>query len=86
MTTTSQLSGSIHVATPHISVRGVKLVRAADALWRVHSAARIIGHLRLLDTPLGPRYRAERLHLPSGTFRVVGEFWSADDAVAALEG
>jgi hypothetical protein len=34
--------------------------------------------------PLGIRYRAERLHLATGQFRLVGDFWRADDAVAAL--
>ena len=84
MKTTPLLSPGVHFATPRIASRE-KLVRAGDDLWRVQaSAARIIGHLRLVITPLGVRYRAERLHLATGTFRLVGEFWSPDDAVAAL--
>lgn len=46
----------------------------------------IIGHLRLALTPLGVLYRAERLHLASGAFRLAGEFWAPDDAIAALRG
>ncbi|QTV79696.1 hypothetical protein [Microbacterium sp. NIBRBAC000506063] len=85
MTTTQQLSPGVHFATPTLTSPHEKLVRAADDLWRVQAAgARILGHLRLTINPLGVRYRAERLHLPTGTFRLVGEFWSADDAVAAL--
>jgi hypothetical protein len=45
---------------------------------------RVLGHLRIVADPLGLRYRAERLHLATGTFRLVGEFWRPDDAVAAL--
>ncbi|UWF78508.1 hypothetical protein [Microbacterium neungamense] len=61
------------------------LERAADHLWRVvDERGSIRGHLRVVADPLGIRYRAERLHLASGTFRLVGEFWQADDAVAAL--
>lgn len=85
MTTTQQLSPGVHFATPRISSPQVRLVRAADDLWRVQTTdTRILGHLRLTINPLGLRYRAERLHLPTGVFRLVGEFWSPDDAVAAL--
>lgn len=72
-------------ATPRLSSGREHLVRAADHLWRVQDRAeRVLGHLRIVTDPLGLRYRAERLHLATGTFRLVGEFWRADDAVAAL--
>ncbi|MFT4258691.1 hypothetical protein [Microbacterium sp.] len=72
-------------AAPALSSRREHLVRAGARLWRVHDARGAVrGHLRLLEGPLGMHYRAERLHLPSGGFRVVGDFWRADDAVAAL--
>ncbi|MBO3664036.1 hypothetical protein [Microbacterium stercoris] len=75
---------SVPVATPHIRGRE-RLDRAGAALWRVVARdERIIGHLRQVDHPLGVRFRAERLHLPSGSFREVGEFWSPDEAVASL--
>jgi len=44
----------------------------------------VLGHLRIVADPLGLRYRAERLHLATGAFRIIGEFWCVDDAVAAL--
>lgn len=73
--------------TPALRSPREHLVRAAENLWRVHDAHdRIIGHLRTLWHPLGVRYRAERLHLATGTFRLIGEFWSPDDAVSALRG
>ncbi len=70
---------------PVLRSRSEHLERAADHLWRViDDRGSIRGHLRVVADPLGIRYRAERLHLPSGGFRLVGEFWDPDDAVAAL--
>lgn len=75
----------IPYAAPPLSSSRERLVRAADHLWRVQDAAgRILGHLRIVADPLGLRYRAERLNLATGAFRVVGEFWRADDAVSVL--
>jgi hypothetical protein len=72
-------------STPRLSSPREHLVRASAHLWRVQdSAGRVLGHLRILADPLGIRYRAERLHLATGQFRLVGDFWRADDAVAAL--
>ncbi|PKI92857.1 hypothetical protein CW368_00675 [Actinomycetales bacterium SN12] len=71
--------------TPSLRTHAEHLDRAGDHLWRVVDAKGAIrGHLRVIADPLGIRYRAERLHLASGAFRLVGEFWDADDAVAAL--
>lgn len=71
--------------TPRLRSSRERLERAGDHLWRVVDArGSIRGHLRVVADPLGIRYRAERLHLASGSFRLVGEFWDADDAVAAL--
>lgn len=71
--------------TPTLRTRAERLDRAGDHLWRVIDARGAIrGHLRVIADPLGIRYRAERLHLTSGTFRLIGEFWDADDAVASL--
>lgn len=72
-------------ATPQLSSPKEQLVRASAHLWRVQDATgRVLGHLRLLPDPLGMRYRAERLHLATASFRLVGDFWKPDDAVAAL--
>ncbi|WAA67828.1 hypothetical protein [Microbacterium oxydans] len=75
----------IPIATPRLSSAREHLVRAADHLWRVQDRREhVLGHLRVVSDPLGLRYRAERLHLATGAFRVIGEFWRVDDAVAAL--
>ena len=72
-------------AAPRLSSRREHLVRAGDRLWRLLDASgRILGHLRVVPDPLGLRYRAERLIPASGSFRLIGEFWNADDAAAAL--
>lgn len=84
MMITHQLSPLPH-AEPRLASKHVRLVRAADHLWRVQDArGRILGHLRIVADPLGPRFRAERLTLATGTFRLVGDFWHPDDAVQAL--
>lgn len=73
-------------AAPQLTSPRERLVRAAGDLWRVQEAStdRILGHLRIAVDPLGLRYRAEHLHRATGAFRVIGEFWRADDAVQAL--
>lgn len=72
-------------ATPHLVSERERLVRASDHLWRVQdTAGRILGHLRIVADPLGLRYCAERLHVATGTFRLVGSFWQPDDAVQTL--
>ncbi|MCT1363292.1 MULTISPECIES: hypothetical protein [Microbacterium] len=73
------------LVAPPLASRREHLVRAADHLWRVQdSREHVLGHLRVVADPLGLRYRAERLHLATGDFRLIGEFWRADDAVDAL--
>lgn len=75
----------VSYATPTLQSTREHLVRASEQLWRVQDAAgRILGHLRIVADPLGLRYRAERLHLATGAFRIVGEFWRPDDAVQVL--
>ena len=59
--------------------------RAGHDLWRVvDPSGHVIGHVQSVDDPLGVRFRAKRYHAPSTRFRELGEFWSADDAVACL--
>ncbi|GAB3599442.1 hypothetical protein [Microbacterium tumbae] len=83
--TTTKTLPEVPFATPALSSPRERLIRASDHLWRVHDADdRILGHLRITADPLGLRYRAERLHLATGTFRVIGEFWTADEAVQTL--
>lgn len=76
---------TVRWATPPLRSAAEHLDRAGDQLWRViDRRGSVRGHLRVVVDPLGIRFRAERLHLASGNFRLVGEFWSVDDAVAAL--
>ncbi|BDZ38366.1 hypothetical protein [Microbacterium suwonense] len=85
MNTMSETLPSLRWKTPALRKGPERLERAGDHLWRVVDAhGTIRGHLRVVADPLGIRYRAERLQLASGRFLLVGEFWEADDAVAAL--
>ncbi|UGS27669.1 hypothetical protein K8F61_05650 [Microbacterium resistens] len=84
-TATSPAVPAVRWATPALSRTRETLQPAGERLWRVlDERGTIRGHLRVAPDPLGVRYRAERLHLATGAFRLVGEFWSPDDAVAAL--
>ena len=75
----------VRYTTPQLESKREHLVRASEQLWRVHDdTGRVLGHLRIVTDPLGLRFRAERLHLATGRFRIIGEFWRADDAVQAL--
>lgn len=63
----------------------VRLTPAAPDLWRViDTAGRVIGHLAACGSEAGIRYEARLLHVQTHTFRALGEFWSADDAVDCL--
>lgn len=86
MNDTSMTTAEKPWAMPTITSTREHLVRAADQLWRVqeNASGKVLGHVRTATDPDGLRYRAERLQLASGAFRLIGEFWRADDAVAAL--
>ena len=72
--------------TPRLAPRSrVRLVPAAPSLWRVlEPDGLVIGHLQEVAESGGIRFRARRLHPESHTFRDLGDFWSADDAVECL--
>jgi hypothetical protein len=74
------------LATPD-TPRGtrLRLARAAPELWRViDERGRVIGHLQALAEGAELRYRARRFHSPTRTFRDLGDFWSAVDAIDCL--
>lgn len=84
---TPDLLPAIRWATPTLSRSVERLIPAGEALWRVlDPRGAVRGHLRIVPDPLGVRYRAERLNLAAGVFQSYGEFWSPEDAVAALRG
>lgn len=63
----------------------VRLVPAAPSLWRVLDATgRVLGHIQTSRDREGVRFRARRFHATTRTFRELGEFWTADDAVDCL--
>lgn len=69
---------------PQISPR-LALVAAGLGRWRVlDGSGRALGHLERHETPRGPRFRAQRYHAPSRSFREIGLFWSAHEAAECL--
>lgn len=72
--------------TPQLTrAMSMRLVAAAPALWRiVDRSGHVIGHLQAIGSGRDVRYSARRFHPPSRTFRELGEFWSADDAVDCI--
>jgi hypothetical protein len=77
---------NISAGIPRLSrARDVRLIAAAPALWRiVGPSGRVMGHLQAVRQDHDVRYSARRFHAPSRTFRELGEFWSADDAVECV--
>ena len=73
-------------SAPVLSPRSrMKLVAAGPSLWRVLApSGRVIGHLQAIAEARGIRFRARRFHAATHTFRDLGDFWSADDAVECL--
>lgn len=69
---------------PQISPR-LALIPAGRGRWRVlDGSGRALGHLERHETAIGPRFRAQRFHAPSRSFREVGDFWSAHEAAECL--
>lgn len=62
-----------------------RLTRVARGRWRVSDrTGRIVGHLHSIHTERGWRYAAERFSAASRTFRALGEFWTAAEALDCL--
>ncbi len=81
-----EILAPITFATPALpSLPQVRLVRAADDLWRVlQEPGHVIGHLKVVTHPLGLRYRACRFHRTTARLHTLGDFWSAEEAVRCL--
>lgn len=81
------MNSLLHSAAPPSLVRGqgLRLNAAAPTLWRVvDRTGVVVGHLEAVAGEAGVRYRAQRFHALTRTFRILGDFWSADDAVECL--
>lgn len=64
---------------------GMSLVSVTPTLWRaLERTGAIAGHVELLHTPEGERYRAKRFATARAAFVVLGEFWSMDEALECL--
>jgi hypothetical protein len=69
-----------------VTASGVQMVALAGGVWRIISTrgAEMLGHLEAVDDERGRRYRAKRFVVRERRFRVIGEFWTATDAVDAV--
>jgi len=75
------------VTTPVLAAASrVRLDRVSAALWRVVDtrSGRVVGHLAAIASTTGTRYRAQRFQTSTGSFRPIGEFWSAAEAAETL--
>jgi len=82
----SVIADTTRLAAPAIpGGSSVRLAVAAPALWRViDRSGRVIGHIQALAEGPEVRYRARRFHARSRSFRNLGDFWSAGDAIDCL--
>ncbi|MBD7956568.1 hypothetical protein H9651_02835 [Microbacterium sp. Sa4CUA7] len=63
----------------------LRLVAAGPELWRVvRDGGHILGHVQRIVDGTDTRYRALRYRPAGRSFRTVGDFWSAADAVDCL--
>ena len=69
------------LAAPH----GIEIIPRRGGLWRVaRTDGVVLGYVERITEEGGTRFRAKRMLLRAAGFSIVGEFWSADDAVEAL--
>lgn len=76
-----------HTLGPRTTGAGsrIRFVAVTDDTCRVvDPGGRIVGHVQLRPVPGGTRVRAKRFNAAAGGFVLVGEFWSVDEAIAAL--
>lgn len=82
--TASPLDDTADVPAAARSVR-FHATAAGPGLWRLTDVrGLVVGHLRRVPAPHGDRFRVERYHPGSRSFRVLGEFWSCAQAVECL--
>lgn len=62
-----------------------RLISAGSGLWRVaDERGRPLGHVRAVGSQDDRRYRAERFHAPTRSFRILGQFWASTEALECL--
>jgi hypothetical protein len=64
--------------------RGLEVVPRRGGLWRVaRRDGVVLGYVEHIDDE-GVRYRAKRMLPRAAGFTIIGDFWTADQAVDAL--
>ncbi|CAN5296488.1 hypothetical protein BH11ACT3_BH11ACT3_13570 [soil metagenome] len=65
--------------------RGIEVVPRRGGLWRVaRNDGVVLGYVEKVDDEGAVRYRAKRMLPRAAGFTVIGDFWTADQAVDAL--
>ena len=65
--------------------RGVTVLALHSHLSRVtRPDGVVLGYVEVVDSADGERFRSKRLRARAQGFLVVGEFWSADEAIESL--
>jgi hypothetical protein len=65
--------------------RGLQVVPRRGGLWRVaRTDGLVLGYVERVDDEAGGRYRSKRMRDRAAGFTLIGDFWSADEAVEAL--
>ncbi|MBB4138999.1 hypothetical protein [Microbacterium invictum] len=81
MTAVRARTGVTTPVVPHT----VALLPVGPGLWRVvDRSGRAVGHLAERSIHAGGGWEARRFHVPSRSFRQIGIFWSAAEAVECL--
>ena len=78
----------LHRSAPLTTTRsraGLRLVALHGGLTRVLDRdGGVIGYVETVEEQGGTRYRAKRMRPRAAGFVIVGEFWSADEALDGL--
>ncbi|MFC5502005.1 hypothetical protein ACFPJ4_07095 [Lysinimonas soli] len=70
------------LAAPHPAISVLALHGRLSRITRRDGT--VLGYVEPIDSAEGERYRAKRLRARAQGFLVVGDFWTADEAVDAL--
>jgi hypothetical protein len=76
---------SLETPTLPAGVNGMRLMPVGRELWRVlDREGRAVGHVRTRGTGRQRRYIAQRFSPAERDFRVIGAFWTLNEAIDCL--
>lgn len=64
---------------------GVTILALHGRLWRAtRPDGAVLGYVEIIETGEGERFRSKRLRPRAQGYLIIGEFWSADEAIDSL--